>query len=293
MSGGPTSARSERPEPSQVDVEERGQRTLTPEHDHAGEATWTPSPVLRGRRARRDRTGTLVALTLVAIAVAAVKPWGLGAPLPSVPPPTVDTGLVLPPPSSAPQPTPGPVIADRNAMTCLTHQVEQVLTLERWPDREIKSWSQPESGVVTISSSHVVGIGVCPGIGPVLSSSGASEPPRDPEAWGGAVLTDVRLLDGGDDQDLGRPPRITQQADYVAAGVLYGPPVPVVTRHEGVQTSSPGPQSSAGPAWRQVLTASLQPWPAGRYAISYFFPGDPETVVRTVIVQIVAPLHDG
>lgn len=171
-------------------------------------------------------------------------------------------------------------------MTCLTHQVEQVMTLERWPDREIKSWSQSDGVAVKISSSHVVGIGVCPGIGPVPSTSAAPEAPRDPETWGGAVLTDVRRLDG-DAQDLGKPRRITEQTDYVAAGVLYGPPVPTLTRQGGAQASP------AGPASLQAGIEALESWPAGRYEISYFFPGDPATIARTVVLEITTPLHDG
>jgi hypothetical protein len=172
------------------------------------------------------------------------------------------------------------VISDRNAMSCLVHQAEQLLSLERWPDREVKSWSQPDGGIVGISSSHVVGIGICPGIGPVPSSQPAAEASRDPLAWSAAVITDVQALVGSAVEELGRPPRITVQADYVAAGVLYGAPV--------------DPSASAGgPAWRQSPDGALQPWPAGRYRITYVFPGDPQQVTRTVVVEITTPRNGG
>ena len=122
MSGGHTSARSERPDEPQVDVEDRGPaRGVT--GDQAGEAAWSPTPVLRTRRSRRDRTGLLIAIALVGIAVAAIKPWGAAMPAPSAAAAVEPSAVVAPPASSAPQPTAGPVIADRNAMACLTHQV--------------------------------------------------------------------------------------------------------------------------------------------------------------------------
>lgn len=267
---------------SQVDVEDRG-----PGAEQAGEVAWSPAPVLRRRAGRRDRTAILVAVTLVAVAIAAIKPWGVAAPPPT--PPAVGvvgpSAVVGPRLSAAPQPTPGPVIADRNAMTCLTHQVEQVLTLERWPDREIKSWSQASGGVVTISSSHVVGLGVCPGIGPAVADPPNADALRDPLAWAGAILTDVRQLDGKA-RDLGRPARITEQTDYVAAGVLYGAPIP------DVPVRATPKASPAGPAWRQDPSGDLPAWPPGRYEIRYFFPGDPASALRSFILEISTPLND-
>ena len=256
-----------------VDVEERSDGS-----DGAGEASWKPAPVQRRKPGRRDRTQILIAVTIGAIALAVVKPWGLGVPLPS--PAAAAPTSALPAGSAAPVPTPGPVIADRNAMACLVHQAEQVLTLERWPDREVKSWSQPVDGVVTISSGHVVGVGICPGIGAVASTDATTAPWRDPLVWGAAVVTDIQAVDAAGHRDLGRPPTLTVQADYVAAGVLYGPPLDP----KGVAASAPAPRQSAG--------ATPRPWPPGRYEIRYFFPGDPDKVARTVIVEITTPLHD-
>ena len=257
-----------------VDVEDRG-----PGQDQPGEAAWRPEPVLKGQRNRRGRVGTVIAITAVAIAVAAIKPWGIGGPGASPSLTGAPPAVVAPQESTAAQPTPAPVIADRNAMTCLTHQVEQVLTLERWADREIKSWSQPDGPMVIISSSHVVGIGVCPGIGPA-ASAGAATASRDPIVWAGAVVTDVQVVKGSKVVDLAAPPQITVQTDYVGAGVLYGAPLQV-------GLASPGP--SAEPLPSLLLPA----WPAGRYKISYVFPGDPEHTTRTVVVQITTPLNDG
>src|SRR4051812_16289187 len=152
MSGGPTSARSERQPVSPVDVEERASSI-----EDAGEAAWSPQAVLKGRGNRRDRTSLALALVIGAVAVAIVKPWAIGGPRATAGAGAGTSAAVGP--STAPQPTAGPVIADPNAMACLTHQVEQVLTLERWPDREIKSWSQDDGPMsLTISSSHLVGI---------------------------------------------------------------------------------------------------------------------------------------
>jgi hypothetical protein len=269
---------------SQVDVEEQA-----PGRERASEVAWSPAPVIKRRAGRRDRTGMLVAITLAGVAVATIKPWGIGAPAATdaaVPAVAGPSDVVHPVISAAPPPTPAPVIADPNAMTCLTHQVEQVLTLERWPDREIKSWSQASGGVVTVSSSHVVGVGVCPGIGPAVADPPNADAGRNPLLWGAAVVTDVRRLDGAKPMDLGRPARITEQADYVAAGVLYGAPIPDVT------IRAPAKPSPPGPAWRQGATGDLPAWPAGRYEIRYFFPGDPDTAARSLLLEISTPLND-
>jgi hypothetical protein len=232
--------------------------------------------VLKGARNRRDRTSIAVAIVVGAVAIAAIKPWGIAAP--------DATGSVAEAPTAvaagsiAPQPTSGPVIADRNAMTCLTHQVEQVLTLERWPDREIKSWSQANGPVtLTISSSHLVGIGVCPGNAPVPLTA-VPGPSRDPLGWGPAVLTAVDLI-GETTTYSGPPPQITVQTDYVAAGVLYGPPL--------LPDASP-----AGPASAEGSARPLVTWPPGEYAIGYFFPGDPNRENRTIHIEITTPLND-
>lgn len=259
-----------------VDVEERGSGP-----EQAGEVAWSPTPVLRRPPGRRDRTTTLLAIAVAAVALAVLKPWGAGFAAPTAPVavlPSAAAGAESRQPVALP--TPRPVIADRNAMTCLTHQVEQVLTLERWPDREIKSWSQPDGPMVTISSSHVVGIGVCPGIGPAGSALPVTSPSREPEVWSGADVTDVRLLEGDVSRDLGAPPQITVETDYVAAAVLFGAPAPA---GEASPRPSGGPQPSA----------PLAAWPAGRYELIYVFPGDPDRVRRTVIVEITTPLNDG
>jgi hypothetical protein len=256
---------------SPIDTEERGSAPAD-----GGEAAWSPEPVLKGPRNRRDRTSIAVALVIGAVAVAVLKPWGMGAPAASGALAAGPTAAILP--STAPQPTPGPVIADPNAMACLTHQVEQVLTLERWPDREIKSWSQADGPVgLAISSSHVVGIGVCPGTGPV-AGTGAPAPSRDPLAWSAAVVTGIEV-GGATPSYFGPPPQITVQADYVAAGVLYGPP--------------PLPHASpSGSAAAEGSATPLSAWRPGTYGIGYYFPGDPNRENRTITVEITTPLND-
>jgi hypothetical protein len=257
-----------------VDVEERGSE------QQASEVAWIAQPVLKRRREHRDRTPMVVALVVGAVAIAVLKPWGLGAPAATSLEPPAATAPVAPILAPAAVPTAEPVIADPNAMTCLTHQVEQVLTLERWPDREIKSWSQPTGPMLTLSSSHVVGIGLCPGTGPVPSGASGPEASRDPLAWGPAVITDVKRIDGGRTDDLGVPRLLTHETDYVAAGVLYGPPP---TAHVA-PGASPRSEGSLAP---------LTTWRAGRYRIDYTFPGDPDHWDRTVVVEILTPLNNG
>jgi hypothetical protein len=256
-----------------VDVEEQGSG------EQPSEATWIAQPVLKGRPNHRDRTPMVVALVVGAVAIAALKPWSLGGPAATPPGPRLATGPLAPILAPAAVPTPGPVIADRNAMTCLTHQVEQVLTLERWPDREIKSWSQPTGPMLTLSSSHVVGIGLCPGTGPVPSAPSGPEESRDPLAWGPAVVTDVQRIDGTKTDDLGTPPLLTQETDYVAAGVLYGPP----------PTAHVAPGASA---WSEGSLAPLTTWRAGRYLLDFVYPGDPDHRNRSVVIEIETPLNN-
>jgi hypothetical protein len=257
-----------------------------------GQASWSRAPVLKGTRTWRNQPSTLVFIATAAITIAIVKPWGVASPPPAVPGATQAAHQGVPSSSGRAAPSPRPVIADPNAMICLTHQLEQVLTLERWDDREIKSWSPPtgsspagaEGGGVTIASSHVVGIGVCPGIGAATdggSAPGPSGPARDPVAWLAAIVTDVRVLAPDGTHDLGAPPRITVESDYIAAGVLYGAPDPPV----GTESAPPSPPGAPG--------AALRFWPSGRYVITYYFPGDPTREMRSVVVNIRRPLNDG
>jgi hypothetical protein len=235
--------------------------------------------------------GRSVANAVLALAI--LKPWGGGPPAsPS------EASVTLAPPTGAPVPAPTPAapdwaVTDSNAMTCLTHQSEQVLTLERWPDREIKSWFQataagaeiPEglAPAVIISSSRVVGIGVCPGTGPVDANPASPQASAGLELWAGAVVTSVRLLGPSGWAELGTPRRITVQTDYIAAGVLYGPP----------ETFVAAPAATAPAATDGEGTApALATWRPGRYAIGYYFPRDPGHAGRWVVVEIRAPLHE-
>jgi len=230
-------------------------------------------------------------IAVAAIAAAIVKPWDVPAPPPGIARATQAIPVTAPPDVATPSHP--PAIVDPNAMICLTHQSEQVLTLERWDDREIKSWSPPTGAAplgaggdgVTIASTHVVGIGVCPGVGSPAglgSAPGPSEPPRDAVAWFAAVVTNVQALDPGGIRDLGEPPRITVESDYIAAGVLYGAPDP---DRAPATSTPPSPPVQAAP--------TLPFWQPGRYGITYYFPGDPAQELRFVMVDIRRPMNDG
>jgi len=288
MSGGHTSARSDRGHIVRDDDDVAG-----PDRSKEREAAWSPKPVIKRGRTWRDRPSTLVVVAVGLIAIAILKPWSIGAPPSASPDGALASAQSLAGPSAGSTASSQPVaIADPNAMLCLTHQTEQVLTLERWEDHEVKSWSPPTGaslgasdagGTLTIASSHVVGIGVCPGTGPAdgtPSLPNASPDARDPVAWSGAIVTGVQLLEAGGPRNLGAPPRITVQTDYVAAGVLYGAPLPP----EGL--------SSAGASERPTPSGVLPVWPPGRYMISYHYPGDPARISRSVVLEIRTPLHD-
>jgi hypothetical protein len=93
-------------------------------------------------------------------------------------------------------------------------------------------------------------------------------------------VTDVHRLGSVTAENLGAPPLLTQETDYVAAGVLYGPP--------------PMPAASAGaPARSEGSAAPASAWPPGAYGIDYFFPGDPDHRARHVVVEIKTPLNSG
>jgi hypothetical protein len=256
----------------------------------ADDLTWRMAPVIRADRQRRDPTATIVVVGVALLAIAILKPWAALQPAGAAPPVASGRTSVVGQPSTPPTTArPQPAIVDPNAMACLVHQAEQVMTLERWPDREIKSWSgavgagtrfpDAQTPAVPIASSHLIGIGICPGTGPtnVVPAPGATPDLIDPLAWAGARITDVELVAGGTSDDLGPVPAITVQTDYVAAGVLFGPP------------GSPGVRPGASPG--SGAATELPAWPPGRYALRYEYPGDPDHRIRWVVVDIKLPLN--
>ncbi len=261
------------------------------------------APVASGAAEPRRRASILAAAIVVALALAVVKPWSLGQAGPGA------NGSAIPLRAT---PTGSPGIAsvspttpagDPNAMACLAGEAEQVLTVERSADREVRSWIavpglaatgplDPRLVPLTIFSSHVVGLGVCaarPGTG----ASPVSEAPTA-GSESGATLVDVRsitLVAGvATATDLGPPQLLPDALNGQDPALLYGPPSvggPAATASATTQasraTGSPSPPASSGEA----------AWRAGWYAIAFRFASDDASVLRWLRIDLATGAGGG
>jgi len=204
--------------------------------------------------------------------VALVKPWALWSTAPG------DNGAGATRPGAAsqlsasatPPASPTPLPLDPYAMDCLSGDTEQTVTLERWPDKQVRTWVATDGALATgpldarmprivIHSSHVIGLGVCASralAGPV----GPAARVRDIQSITGTGAAAKAL-------EIGAPDPITRDIGTADGAVLYGGIIP--------QTSFDEP-------------APLLPWPPGSYAIAFTFPMDPGQEVHWLRVDIVA-----
>ena len=258
------------------------------------------------------RASILAAAVVVALALAVVKPWSLGqagpgagangSAVPSRATPTSSPGSASASPS-APS-------GDPNAMACLADETEQVLTVERSADREVRSWiAVPELAAtgpldprlvpLTIFSSHVVGIGICA----ARTAAGVSPMPGavGPGAGSGATIVDVESITVVSGvpaaTDLGPPQLLAGALNSTDPALLYGPP-------PGGAASSPrgSPSASARAAATPRATDAIDSpspspgevaWRAGSYAIAFRFPFDDGTVVRWLRIDLVTGAGGG
>jgi hypothetical protein len=259
------------------------------------------------------RASILASSIVVALALAVLKPWSLvqtgpgtgasGSAVPLWATPTGSPGSA----STSPSAPPG----DPNAMACLADETEQVLTVERSADREVRSWiAAPELAAtgpldprlvpLTVFSSHVVGIGVCA----ARTAAGVSPTPGagGPGAGSGATILDVEsitIVSGvAVAADLGPPQLLAGALNSTDPAPLYGPPptgVPAATSshagapsaHASVTTRATDVQDSASP------TPGEAAWRAGSYAIAFRFPFDAGTVVRWLRIDLVTGVGGG
>lgn len=252
------------------------------------------------------RASFFAAAIVVALVLAVVKPWSLGQAGPA----TGASGGALPiraTPTSTPgdaSPAPSAPPGDPNAMACLADETEQVLTVERSADREVRSWIavpdlvasgplDPRLVPLTIFSSHVVGLGVC-----------AASANRDPLVATGAVAPGVRsgatiedvqsitIVSGrATAVDLGPPTLLASGLGSRDAAVLYGP---AQTGSPASPSGLPSSGARASPTTRATdgtgspsPSPAEAPWRAGSYAIAFRFPFDDATVVRWLRIDLV------
>jgi len=260
------------------------------------------------------RTSILATAIVVALALAIVKPWSLGQAGPGAG--TSGSGIPL---RATPTRSPGIASAspsapagDPDAMACLAAEAEQVLTVERSADREVRSWIavpglaatgplDPRLVPLTIFSSHVVGLGVCaarPSAGASLVS-GAAGTGGD----SGATVVDVRSITVvagvAAATDLGPPQLLPDALNDQDPALLYGPPraasppspgePPTPSAHASAtqRTSGATGSPSASPS------ADEAAWRPGSYAIAFRFSFDDATVVRWLRIDLVTGAGGG
>lgn len=270
--------------------------------DHGPRTTPVVAPAGGPRRA-----SILAASVVVALALAVLKPWSLvqtgpgtgagGSAIPLRATPTASPGSA----SASPSAPPG----DPNAMACLAGETEQVLTVERSADREVRSWIavpglaatgplDPRLVPLTIFSSHVVAVGVC------AARTAAGVPPTPgaagPGAGSGATIVDVQSITVvagvAVAADLGPPQLLAGALNSTDPAPLYGPPpagVAAATGSDAVATAratsetprAAGATESPSPSPRDAT------WRAGSYAIAFRFPSDDGTLLRWLRIDLV------
>ena len=172
-------------------------------------------------------------------------------------------------------------------MACLSGETEQLVTIERWPGHEVRSWDAisgelalgPLDGrlqPVAIFSSHVVGLGICARL-----VNGATPAPA-------ARLLDVLAITGTTAShrsaiDLGLPGRLTDQGDDPAAASLYGPPAAILPAGASPDRLTPAP----------FPTPDGSTWSTGSYAIAYAYASDGPHVTRWLRLDVIAGAGQG
>jgi hypothetical protein len=172
-------------------------------------------------------------------------------------------------------------------MDCGATAAQQLVTLERRPGNEIRSWAvistdlasgplDPAIARVAVYSSHIVGLGICApkSFGGPSSEVGSSIEAIWPINTGGPVVTVGRS---------GTAPRLTVDDSGPGTAVLYGPPIFPGPTAEPV---SKGPEASTPPDAAVV-------WPFGSYAVAFVFPADPTQQRRWLRIDILPSGREG
>ncbi len=269
-------------------------------HRPAGRESSDPSTAVHVKyRLNRHREPRIVAALLVTFLVLAiVKPWSLdsGAPAGSIaetpiPSSVASAGASLAGATGTPTPTQG--ITDPDRMDCLADALEQLVLLERWPEREVRTWvavtdlaaatdpSDPRLRPVVVFSSHVVGLGICAPLA-LVGPDGPAARILDVAAVGAAG--DARSI-----VVIGPVSPITEPSGETGLAVLYGAPrgwrgirpTPGTTRAPSPATSRA--TSGHGPGSAGATAA----WPTGSYVITFRFATDGPDVTRLLRIDLV------
>lgn len=214
------------------------------------------------RVAGPDRVATwLLAGTAVFLTLAVAKPWaGVAASPDRAADPSggaVRASIVsqgsLPsgPPAVGPLESPSPTLPP-GAVPCFAPQGWRLVTLERWTDREIRTWTlivpatgagvpaDPRIPVVPIVSDGLVGVGTC---APVTHPDRPPDPPTLFGAW-----------------------ELRADAAVPALGLALEPLMAIVP---GAAALYHGPRYELGTGRGR---ARVTPWPPGRYALEFASP---------------------
>lgn len=244
---------------------------------------------------RRRGPSILVGVVGILVLVALVKPWsfggsngaGGGSSRASGRPAADASGLE----DVAVGSSSSPATPDLDAIACFSSETEQLVLLERWPGDEVRSWIAVATGTatgpmdpaiptMTIHSSHLVGIGLCP-----------PRPPNSPQL-GAALMHDIQIVmtpaTNPRAVDLGIWPPLTEVPTDGEWAVLYGPPPSPPPTGD-----SPSPEGSAAgpPPSGAALPAT---WPIGTYVLAFGVPHDPTSQIRWLRIEILAgPLGAG
>lgn len=283
-----------------------------------------PRPV-RVRSSSESTRGPsiLIALAVVFVVLAIVKPWSIGS---------SGSGSASPPAArasgAAPGASEGAILepsatariddSDPNALACMADDTEQLVTIARWSGQEVRSWVAATDvaapgpradrlAPIAIFSTHLVGLGVCAPRTQGAATPSSAAAPSGP-AGASARLIDVRAINqtttGPVEVDLGVPTPLTGLLSGPDLAVLYGPPAARRASGPLGADASDGPTGSSGPTRPRApggpptepaggATPSLlggpagAVWAPGSYAIAFRFDPDAPSVVRWLRIDIV------
>jgi len=246
--------------------------------------------IIRVPSPRRQGPSVVLVLAAALVALAILKPWGIGA---SSGPPTTTRSSLPASASAGPPSTPIAEVAvpDPNAMACMSSEGDRLLALLRAPGLEVRTWltlnpsnladpADPSVVPLRLPTSHVIGLGVC-----------ARRTVQESSVASAAEIVDVVLVTTPGPvalTDLGAPVVITRQPGPPSLGVLYGPPAGLVSaRSPAAVTARPPSNPGPGAPDPSAGAESWPIWPAGSYALAFRYPADPPSVVRWVRLDIV------
>jgi hypothetical protein len=191
----------------------------------------------RGKNDRRV-VEALMAVGLILVGLAIVKPWDLG-PRRATGTPRDDAGVR--PSQGTPMPSTTPNTDDLVARFCLAPSGWRIYSLEQWADQRIRSWkavqpavaasgpTDPRIPIVPVVARSVVRAGWCAPVDPHDRPPSASR------------VTVYARFDDVQDASLARiePQQVQPTAGASVLGAAYAPPVPPGQRQGAVQADWP------------------------------------------------------